>query len=359
MLPIRQTLNALPALNRTAKAVLIEVCELAEHGTHGCCTAKNEYLVSRLGGTERTISRTLTMLEQRGLLLSQGQGKARRLSPSATLRACYASSDEAARHAAATRLNLVTEGSLDAPNLDTLDTNLDIQPSQSVQVEAVDNLDNLDKMGTEPRQNGSVNLDKTGAEPRQNGSRVLGDDQYDQVDDQEALSSQERARLKKKIGELEMENVRLRSLLAARTPAPTPPVARPPHSPEARRAGTYRDYDAEGWPEQLHPPFETPAFHAAWAKWGKYLVEIGKPHRGLISEDENLLELRQLADGSHELALTIISKSISIGWKSLNLPTHAINRRPQAPFGSAATGGADPNARLHLPAQVDFAEDAA
>lgn len=148
--------------------------------------------------------------------------------------------------------------------------------------------------------------------------------------------------------------------LAAQTPAPTPPVAAPPHSPAARRAGTYREYDAPGWPEQLNPPFETPAFHAAWAKWGKYLAEIGKPHRGHISEDENLLELRQLADGSHELALTIISKSISNGWKSLNIPTHdASNRRTQAAFGRAAADGADPSKRLHLPAEVDFAQDAA
>lgn len=127
--------------------------------------------------------------------------------------------------------------------------------------------------------------------------------------------------------------------LAARTPAPTPPVARPPHSPEARRAGTYRDYDAEGWPEQLHPPFETPAFHAAWAKWGKYLAEIGKPHRGDISEDENLLELRQLANGNHEMALTIISKSISAGWKSLNIPTHATSARTAATGRPGAANG--------------------
>jgi hypothetical protein len=46
MLPIRQTLNALPGLKRTEKAVLIEVCQLAENSEPaGWCTAKNDYLV--------------------------------------------------------------------------------------------------------------------------------------------------------------------------------------------------------------------------------------------------------------------------------------------------------------------------
>jgi DNA-binding transcriptional ArsR family regulator len=107
MLPIRQTLNALPGLKRTEKAVLIEVCQLAENSEPaGWCTAKNDYLVQALGGTERTMSRTLTALEGRGLLVSKGQGKARKLSPSPTLRACYAGADDAARRAAVATLNL-------------------------------------------------------------------------------------------------------------------------------------------------------------------------------------------------------------------------------------------------------------
>jgi hypothetical protein len=112
MLPIRQTINALPtsALNRTAKAVLIEVCRLAELDTQGWCTAKNDYLVTSLGGTERTMTRALTLLEQRGLLVTKGLGKARRLAPTDSFRACYAGADEAIRNAALVALNLDKTG---------------------------------------------------------------------------------------------------------------------------------------------------------------------------------------------------------------------------------------------------------
>ncbi|MGI4736462.1 MAG: Lin1244/Lin1753 domain-containing protein [Janthinobacterium lividum] len=151
--------------------------------------------------------------------------------------------------------------------------------------------------------------------------------------------------------------------LTAQTPAPTPPVAAAPLAPDARRAGTYRDYDALAWPEQLHPPFETPAFHAAWAKWGKYLAELGKPHRGHIHEDEDLSELRRMAGGDHGRALEIITTTIRAGWKRLidhkeTSLTHGPNRVNHT-FGGAAGHGADPTERLHLPAQVDFTQDAA
>lgn len=142
--------------------------------------------------------------------------------------------------------------------------------------------------------------------------------------------------------------------LPAPTPAPSPPVARPPRSPALRAAGTYRAYD-DPWPEQLHPPFETPAFHAAWAKWGTYLAELEKPHRGHTHEAEDLLKLSRLAAGDHAQALAIISESISAGWKSLNLPTHATNRRNDPRRRPAA----DPAERLNLPGRVSFAEDAA
>lgn len=149
--------------------------------------------------------------------------------------------------------------------------------------------------------------------------------------------------------------------LPAQTPAPSPPVARPPHSPEARRAGTYRNYDEAGWPEQLHPPFETPAFHAAWAKWGKYLAEAGKPHRGLISESEDMAKLGRLAAGDHTKALSIISESISSTWKALNLPTQHLNHASsqQGSARRAFASGADPTQRHNLPAHVDFKNDAA
>ena len=221
MLPIRQILNALPtsALNRTPKAVLIEVCRLAELDAQGWCTAKNEYLIQCLGGTERTMSRTLTLLEQRGLLCSQGQGKARRLAPTATLRACYAAPDEASRTTALTALNLDKSGH---------------QPRQNEPT-------NLDKNGAEPRQNGEVdgveprqkwysNLDKSGHQPRQNGSRVYGDQVY-QDSTSTPPTPEEWAGAQKKINDLEAEVSRLQ----AENLRLAPPIAAPPQPADADR----------------------------------------------------------------------------------------------------------------------------
>jgi hypothetical protein len=100
------------------------------------------------------MSRTLTALESRGLLVSKGQGKARKLAPSPMLRACYAGADDAARRAAVATLNLDKNGH---------------QPRQNEPT-------NLDKKGPEPRQSGEVDADQ----PRQNGSRVIGDQYYQQ-----------------------------------------------------------------------------------------------------------------------------------------------------------------------------------
>jgi hypothetical protein len=222
MLPIRQTLNALPtsALNRTAKAVLIEVCRLAELDAQGWCTALNPYLVTCLGGTERTMTRALTLLEQRGLLVSKGQGKARRLAPTPTLRACYAGADEAARHAALVALNLDKSGAQprqnEPTNLDISGTNLDKtapEPRQSDEVEA-----------DQPRQKWSTNLDKSGAQPRQNGSRVIGD-QLNQVITSSPPTPEEWAEAQKKIADLEFQVAQL----TAENLRLVPPGAGPPH----------------------------------------------------------------------------------------------------------------------------------
>lgn len=221
MLPIHQNINALCHLNRTAKAVLIEVCELVENGGQGCCTARNEYLVLRLGGTERTISRAITELEKRGLLHIRGLGKARRLFPTPPLRACYTGPDATARQAAAVALNLAVldeHSYRDATSSEH--SNLDktgCEPRRSVQVGEVPN---LDKSGSEPRQNRLVNLDKTGHQPRQNGSRVIGDDQYEQVttSNEHTPWVNERAEFEKRIAELEFDKTRLEAKILELTP---------------------------------------------------------------------------------------------------------------------------------------------
>ncbi len=317
MLPIRQIINALPILRRTEKVVLIEVCQLAENSElAGWCTAKNDYLVQALGGTERTMSRTLTSLESRGLLLSKGQGKARKLAPTSKLRACYAGADEATRCAAVTTLNLDKTGHQPRQNeIGDLDKN-GPEPSQNGDVEA-----------DQPRQNGSTNLDKTGHEPRQNGSRVIGDQHYQQVTS--TLSPDEREGFQKKIGDLQAEVAHLKAQLAR---VKAPPVADTPP-----RIG-YRNFDS-AWPEQLHPPFASEAFRQAWAKWATHRYEIGKPFQGNTGESADLENITRLANGEEGLALKAISDSISGGWRNLSIndkqPAHASSSNQHRP----AAGG--------------------
>ena len=314
MLPIRQILNALPTsiLNRTPKAVLIEVCRLAELNPQGWCTAKNDYLIECLGGTERTMSRTLTLLEARGLLQSQGKGKARRMAPTAALRTCYAGADEAIRHAALMALNLDKSGheprqnqpdnlDISAPNLDTNLDKTGTEPSQNDGVEA-----------DQPRQKWSPNLDKSGHEPRQNWSRVYGD-QFNQVITSTPPTPSEWAGAQKKIADLEAENLQLKAEILRLVP----PVAATPQKPAAPpRLTTYRDYDGT-WPEQFAPLFDSDPYRAAWAQWGKYLDELGKPHRGHNHEKTDQAELGRMAAGSEQRAIDIITQSISAGWKRL------------------------------------------
>lgn len=229
MLPIRQTINALPSLKRTEKAVLIEVCQLAENSEPaGWCTAKNDYLVQALGGTERTMTRTIAALESRGLLLSKGAGKARKLAPTPALRACYAGADEAARRAALSLLNLDKKGAepgqIASVNLDISSPNLDKnspEPRQSGEVEP-----------DQPRQNGSTNLDKSGRQPRQNGSRVYGDQQYQQVTSTPP-TPEEWVSAQKKIADLEAENAKLKAKILELAP----PVAAPPQKPPVETQG--------------------------------------------------------------------------------------------------------------------------
>lgn len=127
--------------------------------------------------------------------------------------------------------------------------------------------------------------------------------------------------------------------IAAQTPAfqaqasaPTqPPVARPPHSfPHGR--------DPEVFPPQLHLPFDSDAFRAAWVKWRKHMIDFEKPFRGDSHEQEALIKLTQLAGSDEALALKIITDSIANGWKNLTHHTqsHGSSHRPNT--GSAAAG---------------------
>lgn len=204
---IRQHIDPL-AINRTAKAVLTEVCELVEHGRRSCCDAQNAHFVMRLGGSERTITRALAELERLGLVEVAGQGKARRLAPTERLRAYYTAPTAANRDA----LQLDSRSGRTGKNLR--------QPRQNGEV---GEQPNLDKSGAEPRQKWSANLDKSGSQPRQKWfftpySRKEHNEQGTNIN-KHALAARERAQLDARITALEQENAQLRQQLADRPPA--------------------------------------------------------------------------------------------------------------------------------------------
>lgn len=301
MLPIRQHLLTLTCLKSTAKTVLVEVCELAENGKQGGCFVSNATLARDLGISLATATRTVASLVGAGLLTSdvvKAEANRRYLRPTPRLRACYVGGSEAQQLAAAATLTIVKNEA---------ETDLTIVKTDS-----------------DYSQNGSLTIVKNDSDYSQNASRVLGDDQYDQVDDQEALLTQERADFKKKIGELQTENARLRQLLAQTQAAHT----------RGGAAGGYREFSAD-WPEQLHPPFATLAFRQAWAAYASYLAELGKPFRGHHHEDATLQKLRRLVGTDHALALQALADTMANGWYNLNLD-HSKAEHPERKTGQVA-----------------------
>lgn len=299
MLPIRQHLLTLTCLKSTAKTVLIEVCELAENGKKGGCFASNTTLSADLGISLATVVRTIASLVEADLLTTEvvkAQGNRRYLCPTSQLRACYAGGTEAQQLAAAADLTIVKKESK---------ADLTIVKSE-----------------TDYSQNSDLTIVKNDVDYSQNASRVYGDDHYDQVTtkDDHPLTPSERAGFQKKIADLEFQVAQLK----AENLRLVPPVAATPQKPTTPpRPTTYRDYDG-AWPEQFAPLFDTEAFRTAWALWGKYLAELGKPHRGHSHEQTDLAELGRKAAGSEQRAIAIITESISAGWKRL------IDHKPDA-----------------------------
>jgi DNA-binding MarR family transcriptional regulator len=299
MLPIRQHLLTLTCLKGNAKMVLIEVCELAENGKQGGCFVSNATLARDLGISLKTATRMVASLEAAGLLtasINKAQGNRRYLSPTPAVRACYVGGTSAQQLAAAAELTIVKS----EPETDLTIVNSDPDYSQ----------------------NGPLTIVKNDPDYSQNASRVYGDDHDDQVTtkDDHPLTPSERVGFQKKIADLEFENAQLKAKILEIGP----PVAAPPHKPVAPpRLTTYRNYDGP-WPEQFAPLFESLSFLNAWAQWGKYLAELGKPHRGHNHEQTDLAELGRMAAGSEPRAIEIITQSISAGWKRL------IDHKPEA-----------------------------
>jgi DNA-binding MarR family transcriptional regulator len=207
MLPIRQHLLTLTCLKSTAKAVLIEVCELAENGGKGSCFASNPTLAESLGISLKTLTRKIEELEAAGLLtrlVVKAEANRRYLRPTPLLRACYAGGTEAQQLSHAAELTIVRNA--EDPEVTIVKSDRDYS------------------------QNCPVTIVKSDRDYSQNGSRVIGDDQYDQVDDQhdQPLRPSERAVFEKKIGDLQAQVNHLKAQLA--TSLPNSPKRLPPLS---------------------------------------------------------------------------------------------------------------------------------
>ncbi|MDF7813633.1 helix-turn-helix domain-containing protein [Hymenobacter sp. YC55] len=195
MLPIRQNINQLTGINRTYKAVLIEVCELVENGTKGNCSADNDHFASRLSASLRTISRTLTGLEKLGLIESFGATNKRVILPTPGLRACYAGTDTTAA------LNALSDALISATSDGpTIDKTIDKQGA------TIDSLAQMAIVKSGPTiDNRDTTIDNCGSNYSQTGSRVYRDEQTS-IDEQEEEAHTLRSTLaaaEKKIRELE------------------------------------------------------------------------------------------------------------------------------------------------------------
>ncbi|MDF7810777.1 hypothetical protein [Hymenobacter sp. YC55] len=201
MLPIRQNLNRLTSLNRTQRAVLIEVVTMAENGKHKAFTTGNNHLVECIGGTVRTISRTLAVLERFGLIASTGATKLRRITPAERLRACYTGT-EPEQFAAVEELNAA---------LDKEESNLSIDTKSRMSIDKTEM--SIDKTSDVYRHSESVSIDIQGSVYRQTGSpyKETNNEQYkEQQKEEEARALRSAlATAEKKIEALENENANL------------------------------------------------------------------------------------------------------------------------------------------------------
>jgi len=157
MLPIRQHLKTATRLKAGPKAVLMEVCELHENGGKGCY-ASNDTLAKSLGISLATVVRTVAALVAGGLLTSRvvkAEANRRYLTPTAAVRACYASGTTQQQLLAASNLTIVKK-------------------------EAVSEV-TIVKTETDYSQIGEATIVKSESDYSQNASRVIGDKQDKQL----------------------------------------------------------------------------------------------------------------------------------------------------------------------------------
>jgi DNA-binding MarR family transcriptional regulator len=310
-LPIRQRLSALTCLKPGAKAVLMEVCELHENGGRGCFIS-NGTLSKKLGVSLATVTRTIASLAAWGLLAAHvvpAEANRRYLVPAAAVRACYAGGTEAQQLAAVLELTIVK--------------------SESASVLTIVN------PGTDYSQNGELTIVKNGADYSQNASRVIGDEQDDQLDEQDdqrealALASKKNKELAAALAEANA------SLATCRTTIATLRAELDASHTRGRATGV-------ATPIASTLPYASAEFAESWQSF--------RAANGIAPNSARERELfKSLAEmASTEIAaIATVNKAIRKGWKDLykldeprpvNLPAPGQPERGAKPTANAITG---------------------
>ena len=239
--PIRQYLSQLTGLNRTDRAVLTHVVELAEHGGKGHCYASNDFLGRREQATTRTISRALGKLQREGLLLINGSTSNRRIVARPALRRCYTGDTQAACAAATAALSKQLSASNKGPCHD--------EPALDSQGFALDKLGLILATTTAPA------LDKLGRAYKETINHEQEDEQNEKASLRAALARTENelAEAQKKIDALTTQHAVLEAGMVSLTA----------QRPAARTRG------AAGVTLRF-PAWADDTFRAQWAEWEAY-----------------------------------------------------------------------------------------
>ncbi|MCC3159492.1 hypothetical protein LJ737_19780 [Hymenobacter sp. 15J16-1T3B] len=270
MLPIRQALSSLKKLPAGPKAALIEVCELYENGGKESCWITNQALAERLGSHPITVSRNLLWLFDAGLLDVRHRpdlGNRRELVPTLATRAAYSGEQDAAEAQA-----LLANRSGSKQNAKSPEHSKVLRPSY---------------------QNAKRVLAKTQGGLSETAKSCL----------RAMTSNDEQETSKGGAPRAESDLGQVADLPGA---APLPPAE--PQLP------TWLRRPVSDFSPALSLPFDTDTFRAAWVKWRLSLLELGKPYRGDISEQQALLELGRQAAGDEARAVAIINQSIGREW---------------------------------------------
>jgi hypothetical protein len=310
-LPIRQNLDVLAGLNRTQRAVLTLVVELAENGGKGYCDATNDYLCKRTQATARTVTRTLAELQRLGLLAVGGHTTRRQITATSLLRPCYASGTKEACFAAT--ISLGEALSIDKMAIEEPEMSIDNQGAA------------IDKPGQCLETNGALSIDIP-CIPYKETSK-------DEYLDENNEKAKELALAQKKIAGLAFDLAEaLEDLSACRA---TITDLRNQLENEKKKGGATRVATSVA-----ALPYSSEEFAA---KWQAFRISQGVA-AGSARETALLATLQGVAATNEVMALSCLNKSIEMGWKSFYKPDESRNQPSQQsergakPTAAGATG---------------------